>query len=230
MATEEQRQALISSLKSLAAGIAVIFALLFIPGGAWDWPLGWTFMIVLTFMMIGAIAVLWRANPDIFVARRRIHAGTQGWDYIFLVLIIGGFLAIPILAGLDHRHDWAQGPLWAVVIGYILFVLGFAGQIWSQAVNRHFEPGIRIQSDRDHKVVDTGPYAHVRHPGYVSGALLAIGLALVLDSLLSLIPAAIVTVALLFRTVFEDRMLQQELPGYADYALRVRHKWIPGIW
>lgn len=230
MSTELQRNALRSGLSRLAASIALVFALLFIPGGTLDWPLGWLFMVVFVAAMALAVAILWRANPDIFVARNRIQPGTKGWDYPYIILIITGFLAIAVLAGLDHRHGWAQGPVWVVVLGYGLFAIAFALQIWAQAVNRHFEPGIRIQTERGHAVIDKGPYGLVRHPGYVGGALLAVSLALALDSLVSLLPASVVVLTLIARTRAEDKMLQRELPGYADYALRVRHKWVPGLW
>ena len=104
------------------------------------------------------------------------------------------------------------------------------GSGWAQAVNRHFEPSVRIQTDRDHHVVTTGPYAFVRHPGYVSGTVLVAGMALALGSLWALLPAAFVAVVLVIRTNLEDATLQRELPGYAGYAARVRSKWIPGVW
>ena len=124
----------------------------------------------------------------------------------------------------------AGGPRAWAVPGYGLLLLGWLGSGWAQAVNRHFEPSVRIQTDRDHHVITTGPYAFVRHPGYVSGAILAIEIALALGSLWALLPAALVCVVLVIRTNLEDATLQRELLGYAEYAARVRCKWIPGVW
>jgi protein-S-isoprenylcysteine O-methyltransferase Ste14 len=125
---------------------------------------------------------------------------------------------------------WSQLPDWIVILGYVLFIAGFAVQTWAQAVNRYFEPGIRIQEDRGQTVIDTGPYAAVRHPGYISAVPFSLGIALVLGSGLALVPVAIVFAALVARTLLEDRTLRAELPGYADYTRRVRYRWVPGIW
>jgi len=229
-ANQAQRRALRQSLISLVVTLVIMAALLFVPAGTLDWPLGLWFMAAFLVAIGLSILVLWRANPDIFVARSRVQAGTKSWDYVFLVLIIGGLAALLPVAGLDYRFGWAQAPGCLVVAGYVLFVLSFAGQVWPQATNRHFEPGIRIQTDRDHHVIDTGPYAYVRHPGYISGALLGVSVALALGSLAALIPAAVVIASLAIRTTAEERTLRAELPGYADYMQRVRFRWIPGVW
>src|SRR3954447_22585624 len=100
----------------------------------------------------------------------------------------------------------------------------------SQAGNRFFEPGVRIQTDRGHTVIDTGPYAVVRHPGYVAGCLLFVGIALSLGSLWALAPAGLACLLLILRTRWEDQMLQAGLTGYKGYTQRVRSKWIPGVW
>jgi protein-S-isoprenylcysteine O-methyltransferase Ste14 len=92
------------------------------------------------------------------------------------------------------------------------------------------QPSVRIQSDRDHHVITTGPYAYVRHPGYIFGNILTVGIALALGSLWRLLHAALAVVVLAIRTCLEDATLQRELPGYADFAARVHYKWIPGIW
>ena len=157
--------------------------------------------------------------------------GTKSWDKVLISILLAGFLVTLIVAGLDGgRFHWAPAPPWAVIAGYVLMALGCFGTGWAQAVNRHFEPSVRIQTDRDHHVVTTGPYAFVRHPGYVSGTVLVAGMALALGSLWALLPAALVAVVLVIRTNLEDATLQRELPGYAGYAARVRSKWIPGVW
>lgn len=228
--TEAQQRALRKSLISLAVTVLIVTALVFGAAGTLDWPRGWWFMAAFAGAMLIAVAVLWRANPEIFVARSRVQSGTKGWDYILIVVVIGFMAAVLPIAGLDYRFSWLQLPDWLIVIGYLLFALSFVGQIWPQATNRHFEAGVRIQTDRHHAVVDTGPYAWVRHPGYVAGALLAISMALALGSTVALLPAIAVIAALLIRTSAEDRTLQRELPGYADYARRVQYRWVPGVW
>jgi protein-S-isoprenylcysteine O-methyltransferase Ste14 len=97
-------------------------------------------------------------------------------------------------------------------------------------VNRHFEPTVRIQTDRGHTVIDTGPYALVRHPGYVAASLLVLGMPLSLGSYWASIPAILSYLLLVVRTALEDRTLQDELPGYKEYARRVRYRLLPGVW
>ena len=114
--------------------------------------------------------------------------------------------------------------------GYVLLCIGMAGVTWAEAVNKFFEPSVRIQTDRGHKVIDTGPYAIIRHPGYAFGCLVFLGIALALGSLWALIPAILLCLLLVVRTIWEDQTLREELAGYEEYAQRVRYKLIPGVW
>jgi protein-S-isoprenylcysteine O-methyltransferase Ste14 len=223
---------LIQAFVSLAATLLLMAAALFLSAGTLQWPHGLWFMAAFLFSTAVAMAWLWRVNPEIFVARRRLTGkGTKGWDLVLVLILLGSFLATLIVAALDDgRFRWAPAPLWAVLVGYVLLLVGYLGTGWAQAVNRHFEPSVRIQSDRDHHVVTTGPYAYVRHPGYIFGIVLTFGIALSLGSLWALLPAVLVVVVLAIRTNLEDTTLQRELPGYAEFATRVRYKWIPGIW
>jgi protein-S-isoprenylcysteine O-methyltransferase Ste14 len=96
--------------------------------------------------------------------------------------------------------------------------------------NRFFSSMVRIQVDRGHVVCDSGPYRVVRHPGYAGNLLALPGMVLALNSMWTLIPAAVALVIAVIRTVLEDQTLQDELPGYRDYARRVRYRLIPGIY
>src|SRR5262245_51826830 len=135
-ANEAQRAAFKRSLISLAVTLVIMALLLFVPAGTLSWARGWWFWAISVAAFAVTIAVLWRLNPDIFVARSRIQPGTKALDYLFLTLILGGFIAVLPVAGLDYRFGWSQTADWAVWLGYALFVLGFAGQTWPQAVNR----------------------------------------------------------------------------------------------
>lgn len=101
---------------------------------------------------------------------------------------------------------------------------------WAESVNKFFEVTVRLQTDRGQTVIDTGPYAIVHHPGYVSGLLITVGTALCLASVWTLIPASVASVLFIVRTRWEDQTLQAELPGYSEYTQRVRFKLIPGVW
>jgi protein-S-isoprenylcysteine O-methyltransferase Ste14 len=115
-------------------------------------------------------------------------------------------------------------------LGYVLFLLGFTGTAWAEGVNKFAEPSVRIQTERDHTVVSAGPYAIVRHPLYSFSFPVIIGTAPALGSLWALVPAVIACLTLILRTHWEDQTLQAELPGYKEFAQRVRFKLLPGIW
>jgi protein-S-isoprenylcysteine O-methyltransferase Ste14 len=140
-------------------------------------------------------------------------------------------LAILVVAALDDgRYRWFPVSWWVCVLGYFLLSIALVGLTWAESVNKFFEPSVRIQTDRGHKVIDTGPYAIIRHPGYVFGFLFFLGMPLALGSLWALIPAFLVCALLVVRTILEDRTLRAELPGYQEYAQRVRYKLVPGVW
>jgi len=217
---------------SLIVTLVLMAALLFGAAGSLSWGHGWAFMIVFVLLILASMAALWRLNPEIFVARARpTGQGTKGWDRVLMPILLIAFAAILPVAGLDDgRFHWAPATGAWVILGYLLLVIGFAGTAWAQAVNRHFEPSVRIQSDRDHHVVATGPYAYVRHPGYSFASLMAVGIAWSLGSWWALLPAVVVIAVLALRTNLEDATLQRELPGYAEFARNTRFKWIPGVW
>ena len=160
-----------------------------------------------------------------------MQKGTKAWDQVLTVFVILAFAAVmPVSALDDARYHWAPQPDWVVLLGLVLFVIGFMGFAWAQSVNRHFEATVRIQTDRGHQVISTGPYAIVRHPGYTFAILMVIGMPLAMGSLYGLIPSGLLLIGVLIRTLGEDATLKAELPGYAEYAERVRQRWIPGVW
>jgi protein-S-isoprenylcysteine O-methyltransferase Ste14 len=109
-------------------------------------------------------------------------------------------------------------------------LLGYVGAIWAMAHNKFFSRIAYVQKDRGHTVATGGPYRIVRHPGYTTMSLMMLSVPLALGSLWSLIPAGICVLSIVVRTVFEDRMLHEELDGYREYAQRVRCRLVPGVW
>jgi protein-S-isoprenylcysteine O-methyltransferase Ste14 len=223
----DRRRLIVSSVLTLIAFILCLF----LPAGTWAWPRGWLFFSVVIAASIVITLYLRRANPDVIAARVNRHEGTKGWDRWLLGLLIPAMASIlPVAALDDGRYHWHPVPWWACGIGYALLIAGFAGFTWAEAVNKFFEPTVRIQADRGHTVVDTGPYAIVRHPGYVAASFLVLGMPLALGSYWALIPALLTCLLLVLRTVWEDRTLREELPGYEEYARRVRFRLVPGVW
>ena len=112
----------------------------------------------------------------------------------------------------------------------LLLIAGIAVTAWAQAVNRLFEPGVRLQTERGQHVISSGPYVFVRHPGYVGALMMFAGIALALGSWWALVPAAVAGALLVLRTSWEDALLQARLDGYGRYARRVRFRLVPGLW
>jgi protein-S-isoprenylcysteine O-methyltransferase Ste14 len=231
---DEQRiptGALLHAILSLTVFLLVLGVALFLPAGDIRWAQGWAFLGTFLALTAAAILYLWYANPDIFVARSRIRPGTKRWDKVLVIFLLLSFVAFFPVAGLDAgRFHWSHVPLAVMVLGYVLFCAGYFLSIWVYRVNKFAEPTVRIQTDRGQRVIDTGPYAVVRHPLYLGALLMCAGIPLSLGSFWALLPAAVGAVTLVVRTVLEDKTLQAELPGYPEYAHRVRHRLLPGIW
>jgi protein-S-isoprenylcysteine O-methyltransferase Ste14 len=224
----DRRRLIISTVSSLL----IILPCLFVPAGTWAWFRRWLFLVVVVGSSVVDILYLRRVNPDVVAGRVNRHERPRRWDLLLgLIGFLPTMLAIPILAALDDgRYHWSHLPWWGCLVGYALMITGFVGLTWTMSVNKFFEPSVRIQSDRGHEVIDTGPYAIVRHPGYALGYPLFLGIPLALGSLWALVPAILLCPLLVTRTVWEDRTLQAELPGYKEYAQRVRFRLVPGLW
>lgn len=215
----------------LCIGLLLALPLLFWSAGTIDWRRGWLFYSLLVALAFFAVAWINRDNPELFAARRRMPKDVKAWDALIVVVTVLAWISIMPIAALDDaRFGWAPQPVWVQLVGYVLLVAGFMGVTWAQSVNRHFETTIRIQSDREHAVIATGPYAFIRHPGYAFAIPMSAGMALSLGSLFALIPVAVIAVVLVIRTFAEDNALKANLPGYDDYATRVKQRWIPGVW
>lgn len=215
----------------LAALPLFFIVFMFLPAGTWRWTKGW--LLILAIVIVGSLATLYirRVNPELIAARVNPRQGTKPWDKILLKYFFAAFYAMfPVAALDDARFHWFPLSWQVCLLGYALLLAGMAFVTWAEGVNKFFEPTVRIQTDRGQRVIDVGPYAIVRHPGYSFGSLIFFGIALALGSLWALIPAAIACLLLLLRTHWEDQTLQAELPGYKEYAARVRYKWIPGVW
>jgi protein-S-isoprenylcysteine O-methyltransferase Ste14 len=212
--------------------VPVYFALfMFLPVGTLAWARGWLFIVVFLVTLAVTGAYLWRVNPEVIVARAGLHEGTKPWDIILLwILLPAVYAIIPVAALDDGRFHWLPVPWWVCAAGYVLFFLGWTLVARAEAVNKFFEVTVRLQTDRGQTVVDTGPYAVVRHPGYVAAVLALVGTALALGSVWALVPAGVGSAALVLRTAWEDQTLQAELPGYKEYTQRVRYRLIPGLW
>jgi protein-S-isoprenylcysteine O-methyltransferase Ste14 len=169
-------------------------------------------------------------HPGLTAERQNIEnlQNAKAWDKVLapLMAVSIGYPLV-IVAGLDHHYHWSpEFPLWLNVIGFILISLGYAFAAWALAENRFFYSVVLIQTDRGHVVCDSGPYRIVRHPGYAGNIFPLFGIVLALGSVWTLIPVAVASIISVIRTVLEDRTLQEELPGYRDYAAPVKFELV----
>ena len=207
---------------------------LLICGGDFAWWQAWVYSLLVFVAGIGGRILAERRHPGLLAERQNFEkiSEVKPWDRV-LAPLLAVSVAFPlfIVAGLDHRFGWSPVfPTWLNILGLILIAIGYAFAGWALVENRFFSSMVRIQTDRGHVVCDSGPYRIVRHPGYAGNILPLPGIALALSSVWTLIPAAVALVIAMIRTALEDRTLQEELPGYRDYAQRVRYRLIPGIY
>ena len=215
---------------AVAAMVLVFATLLFVPAGRLDWTRGWIYVSVVVVNVTINLACLRRWNPELIERRMRFGQWTKTWDKVWAVLYAPVMIAVYVVAGLEARDDVSSLPTAAWLLGLVIFVPGSALLTWSMVVNPFFEKTVRIQTDRGHRVIDTGPYAYVRHPGYVGFVGWIVATPCLLASVWAFVPALLAVVGIVIRTALEDRTLQAELPGYPAYAARVRFRLIPGVW
>lgn len=178
------------------------------------------------------MVILLKFNPEVIRARSEISIGEmEWWDKIFVLLFIPFLIIMFIVCGLDAgRFQLSSLGMEFLAVGVMIFIPGWLLILWAMVENKFFENTVRIQEVRKQTVITTGPYAIVRHPGYV-GMILFYGCApFILGSLYGLIPALIVAVLFVMRTYFEDKTLQAEMVGYREYAKKVKYRLVPFIW
>jgi protein-S-isoprenylcysteine O-methyltransferase Ste14 len=140
-------------------------------------------------------------------------------------------IALPVVAGLDvGRFHWSNLDFAFVFPGFVLLIFSTFLLNWAMAVNPFFEPTVRIQRERDHEVIASGPYNFVRHAGYLAGLLFVFSFPLLAGSVFAFVPAGIYVSLVLLRTLLEDRTLVRELAGYSEYSTKVRYRLFPWVW
>ncbi len=199
----------------------------------WDWWEAWFYAIASIAGFIASRALAARRHADLLQERARMlnQADAKAWDKLLAPLVGFGGGLIPLTVGVDalFGHSAAFSlPVKIIAISLILAGYGLAN--YALIENRFFSGMVRIQTDRGHTVISSGPYAWIRHPGYAGGMLTFLAAPFLLDSAWALLPAGLLCAALIARTRLEDQTLQAELPGYTGYAQRVRYRLLPGIW
>lgn len=209
-------------------------ACLFLGAGNAAWPQAWAFMAIYFFGSLGFAAYYARRDPALLQSRMEPlkDKGAPLWDRVFLLVFVTIWYLWLIFMGADAQrwHLTAPMPLAVNVIGGVLIVAGFLATLAVFNANSFAEPTVRLQSDRGQRVIDSGPYAIVRHPMYAAAILYLFGMPLLLGSEWGLLVPPLFIIGVSLRALAEERKLARELPGYADYMTRVRYRLIPFIW
>jgi protein-S-isoprenylcysteine O-methyltransferase Ste14 len=202
--------------------------------GRFDWTRGWIYAVLILFSTLGSRALAARKNPGILAERANSLSAEniKDWDKKMMPLVgILGPLTVLLVSGLDVRFGWSPVQLgWIAPAALVMLTLGLLFSTWAFVENKFFSGTVRIQTERGHRVIDTGPYQYVRHPGYASAILIYLATPVYLDSLWGLIPALLTAILFTLRAALEDKTLQEELPGYYDYAKRTKYRLFPGVW
>lgn len=204
-------------------------------GSAGDlrWTMGWVYLAAFYANQVIVGAILVSSNPQLAAERTRVDRdAARDWDRPLTGIVsLFGPLATLTVAGLDRRWGGSPPlPLWLRGIGIGVGITAIALGIWAMAANRYFYSFVRIEPERGHRVIASGPYRVIRHPGYAAGALYALATPLWLGALWAYAAAGVTLTAIVVRTALEDRTLRAELPGYEDYTRRVRRRLVPGLW
>ena len=215
-----------SYLTFILMGVAI-----FVLAGRLDYWQGWLIFATFLVLMV-AFSIFFANRKELLFERIKPGPGVKWWDKIFFAFYAPLSFLIIFVAALDAgRFKWsAQLPVAVYPLVLILVVLSYCLVFWAMWTNKFFSSRVRIQTDRGQYVITEGPYRYVRHPGYAGALILLPAMPLLLGSLYALIPAVIADVLVVIRTYLEDKTLQKELPGYADFTKKVRFRLIPKIW
>jgi protein-S-isoprenylcysteine O-methyltransferase Ste14 len=212
--------------------IAGMGALLFIAAGTWHWPAAWVFLAAMAVLGLGSGVWLAKTDPALLTERMRpmLQGGQPAADKKFMLVFGVVALIWFVVIGLDQRYKASSIPFALQALGLLLLVASTGYIMWVMRENSFAAPVVKVQAERGHRVVDTGPYAHVRHPMYSGTVLFFFGTPLLLGSWWGVVMAPLFIGLFAIRARIEERALLAGLPGYADYTARVRYRLVPGIW
>lgn len=222
-----RRWLLRESLGTLSVPLILLWS-----AGTLAWPMAWVLTGLYAAWVAANALLLWPEHKGLLAERaQKRPPGVKGWDMGIMGVV--GLLTVGryVVAGLDLRYDWGPEVPWALSLAAVpVAAAGYAIVTWGMVANAWFATHVRIQKDRGQRVATGGPYGWVRHPGYVGSILFEITSGVMLQSWWAIGIGVASAALFLVRTAKEDATLQMELPGYADYAVKVRYRLFPGVW
>ena len=217
----------IRAITRFLVGLLMVAALLFIPAGTWDYPQGWLIIGILFVPMFIAGLVMMKKSPELL--RKRLNVKEEESEQKTVILLSGiMFLAAFIVAGLNFRFEWIVLPDWISYVGAVIFLAAYA--LYAEVLRENAYLSRTIEVQQDQKVIDTGLYGVVRHPMYMSTLLLFLVMPLVLGSVISFVIMLAYIPIIAKRIGNEEKVLEEGLPGYAEYKKKVKRKVIPFVW
>jgi protein-S-isoprenylcysteine O-methyltransferase Ste14 len=205
----------------------VMAAVFFLPAGTLDyWP-AWSFMAIMLVPMAVVLLHYLRTDPEL-LERRLCTREKEKRQRAIMLLSFPLFLAAFLLPGFDRRCGWSAVPAWAVIVADLIVLAAYLRFVRVLRENRFLSRVVEVVPGQ--KVIDTGPYARVRHPMYAAIIPLYLFSPLALGSFWALIPAALLPLIIIMRIFNEEKVLSRELEGYRKYARRVKFRLIPGVW
>lgn len=226
---------LAKALLSVVVRMAAFAVALLWPAGTWRWWEAWTVIGIWAAFAVAATVFLSRHDPALLAERLKpspVQKEQTTWDKMLMLLFLLAGIGIYVVPGFDVvRFGWSEPlPLWIKILAVLVHAPGLLFIGWVMRENTYLSRVVKIDEERGHRVITTGPYALVRHPMYSAVIVLVFAVPLALGSRYGLIPAALTVALLTVRTWLEDRTLHAELPGYPEYARKTRYRLIPGIW
>ena len=218
----------LTTLLAALGFLAVMGVVLFLIAGTIR---AWTIWLYLALRAIFTVASVVAMSED--VARERLKPGKNAKpEPVYNIGTAIAYVSHIILAPLDiGRFHWSAGfPVWLIILGTMIMLSGYGIVIWALRHNEYMSARIRIQGDRGQHVIDTGPYAIIRHPNYAGGFLVSLASGFVFGSWVSIPSMLLHTALFMYRTLQEEKVLFAELDGYREYAARVRWRFLPKIW
>ena len=214
-------------------GVVLAFTLaLFLPIGTFAWLAGWVFLVLFLGFYLAVTLWLFKHNPGLL--QERMHLGSsdqKGWDKVlFPLLLLFPFVWLMFIALDAVRFQWSPLPVWLQFVGALVLLGSFYLLFLTFRENTYLSTIVRIQADRGHTVVSTGPYHYVRHPMYTGMLAFFVGTPLLLGSGYGIVGGLLLMLMLARRAVLEERTLQTELHGYAAYMRQVKYRLVPYVW
>ena len=220
---------------SLVIRITLFAIALMWPAGTWRWWEAWLIVGLWTVYGIVITLYLLRHDPALLAERLKLvplHKDQKVWDKVIMLLFFIAGIGLYLIPGFDVvRYEWSEPlPVWMKILAMVIHLPCFVSLGWVMRENTYLLQVVKIDEERGHKVITTGPYALVRHPMYTVIIVLLFAVPIALGSRFALILAVFLTVLLIVRTYLEDRTLLAELEGYAEYVKQTRYRLIPWLW